>query len=299
MTPALSILLKDILDYAGLFPPASLDMPKAVTEYERHLTEDTVGMLGGFVCPAARLDELARNAECRNWRLSILGTNADSISQALNCVHDDLERIKSFMSENRGFTLSALELRVPPTPRHLEELPRAVETLFSIQPAPHFFYELAWGAEWPRVFSDLKVGGRAIKAKIRTGGLEASAFPTCEQLAAFMIAAREARIPWKATAGLHHPLRKFQREVGTKMHGFLNVFLGAALAWKGGDEAALVELLNEEDAGALQFTDDAVLWRNHVLDRELLSRTRSEFALSFGSCSYQEPIEDLKALKLS
>jgi len=77
------------------------------------------------------------------------------------------------------------------------------------------------------------------------------------------------------------------------------VFLGAALAWKGGDEAALVELLNEEDAGALQFTDDAVLWRDHVLDRELLSRTRSEFALSFGSCSYQEPIEDLKALKLS
>jgi len=302
MTPALSILLKDILDYAGLFPPASLDMPKAVTEYERHLTEDTVGMLGGFVCPAARLDELARNAEGRNWRLSILGTNADSPQNALLLPSDDMQRIRSFFHANREFSLCALEFRVPPTflgSRHLEEMPRIIEMLFEVKPQPHFFYELAWTAPWPTTFASLKRGGRSIKAKIRTGGLEASAFPTCEQLAAFMIAAREARIPWKATAGLHHPLRKFQHEVGTKMHGFLNVFLGAALAWKGGDEAALVELLNEEEAGALQFTDDAVLWRNHVLDRELLSRTRSEFALSFGSCSYREPIEDLKALKLS
>jgi hypothetical protein len=301
MTGALSTLLEDVLDYAGLFPPAGLGMPNAVAEYERHLAQDTIGMLAGFVCPASRLDELARNAGGRNWNLSILGTNADSASEALTFVNDDMHRIESFMSANRGFTLAALEVRIPPTllgSPHLEELPRVVEMLFRVQPEPNVFYECAWNAPWQTAFTALQRGGRSIKVKIRTGGLEASAFPTSEQLATFMIAAREARMPWKATAGLHHPVRRFQREVGAKMHGFLNVFLSAALAWKGGDEGTLVELLNEEDRSAFRFEENRALWRDHVLDRGLLKRTRTEFALSFGSCSYREPIDDLRELDL-
>jgi hypothetical protein len=135
-------------------------------------------------------------------------------------------------------------------------------------------------------------------AKIRTGGLEAAAFPSPDQVASFLIAAREAGVSWKATAGLHHPLRRFRQEVGTKMHGFLNVFCGAALAFAGRDEATLVRILNEEEAAAFRFTDDAFTWRDHRLDRASLARARAEFALSFGSCSYLEPVEDLKALGL-
>ena len=304
MTGSLSTLLADSLDYAGLFPPAGLDMPQAVLEYERYRTDDRFGMLANFVCPAARLDELARNATGRTWTLSILGTNAESPADGLEHLARDLSRVASFLDANRGFTMAGLELRVPPvllgTPAGFEDFVRSVEQELSRSPyAPaKMFYELGWSAHWPSALAVLAQGSGFRGGKIRTGGLEAPAFPSPEQVADFLMAARENRVPWKATAGLHHPLRRFRPEVKTKMHGFLNVFLGAALAYQGRDEAAVVKLLNEEDAGTFRFSDESVTWRDHVLDRGLLSRTRAEFAQSFGSCSYQEPIEDLKEIGL-
>jgi hypothetical protein len=304
MTGSLSTLLADSLDYAGLFPPAGLDMPKAVAEYERHLVEDRVGMLSSFVCPAARLEELGRHATGRTWTLSILGTTAESPADALEILTGDLSRIASFLDANRGFTMAALELRVPlgflGNAAGFEDFVRSVDDEVSLSPhAPgKIFYELGWDTHWPSLLGVLAQDSRLRGGKIRTGGLEAPAFPSPEQVAGFLVAAREIQVPWKATAGLHHPLRRFRPEVKTKMHGFLNVFLGAALAYQGRDEAAVVELLNEEDAGAFRFSDEGATWRDHVLDRGLLSRTRAEFAQSFGSCSYQEPIEDLKEIGL-
>jgi hypothetical protein len=302
MTASLSALLANSLDYAGLFPPAGLDMPGAVAEYERHVSNDPVRMVAGFVCPATRLDELAQSAGGRSWKLSILGSSAASPQEALLHAEDDMQRIAAFMQANRGFTISALEFRVPASlldSPHLEEFPRVVEMLFNAEPQPNIFYELGWTAAWATVFPRLRQGARMFcGAKVRTGGVEPSAFPAPEQLATFMIAAREARFPWKATAGLHHPLRRFHGEVGTKMHGFLNVFLAAGLAWKGSDEATLIDILNEEDASAFRFEDERVIWRDHVLDAEQIHSARSDFALSFGSCSYQEPIDDLKELGL-
>jgi hypothetical protein len=304
MTGSLSTLLADSLDYAGLFPPAGLDMPQAVAEYERHIAEDRVGMLASFVCPAARLEELGRNAMGRTWKLSILGTNAESPADALEHLPRDLSRIASFLDANRGFTMAALELRVAPVllgnAAGFGDFVRSVEEEMSRSPhAPaKIFYELGWDAHWPSLLGVLAQGSMFRGGKIRTGGLEAPAFPSPEQVAGFVIAVREAGVPWKATAGLHHPLRRFHPEVKTKMHGFLNVFLGAALAYQGRDEAAVVELLREEDAGAFRFSDESATWREHVLDRGLLSRSRAEFAQSFGSCSYLEPIEDLKEIGL-
>ncbi len=304
MTGALSTLLNGILDYAGLFPPAGLDMPSAVAEYERHLAEDAVGMLAGFVCPASRLDELAQNAMDRPWKLAILGTGAESVSEALHHVAKDIGRIESFLDTNRRFSISAVELRVPPvllaSAEDLGNFLHGVEEGLSRSAyAPEkIFYELGWSAHWASVLPVLKQGRMFRGAKIRSGGLEASAFPTPEQMAGFMIAARDARVPWKATAGLHHPVRRFRPEVSAKMHGFLNVFLGAALVYQGGDATEVLALLNEEDAEAFRFSDESARWRDRVLDRGLLSRTRAEFALSFGSCSYQEPIEDLRAIGL-
>ena len=304
MTGSLSTLLADSLDYAGLFPPAGLDMPQAIAEYERHLAEDRVGMLAGFVCPASRVAELAQSAGDRPWTLSILGTNAETPADALKLLTRDLSCVASFLDANRGFTMAALELRVPSVllgnAAGFGDFVHSVEEEVSRSPyvPAKIFYELGWNAHWPSLLGVLAQGSRFCGGKIRTGGLEAPAFPSPEQVAAFLVAAREVRIPWKATAGLHHPLRRFRPEVKTKMHGFLNVFLGAALAHQGRDDVAVVELLNEEDAGAFRFSNESAMWRDHVLDRGLLARTRTEFAQSFGSCSYQEPIEDLKEIGL-
>src|SRR5262245_61709861 len=95
MPQALSTPLAARLDYAGLFPPAGLDMPQAVAEYERHRVNDRLGMLANFVCPVARLEELSRNATGKTWSLSVLATNAESPAAALEHLAQDLTRIAS------------------------------------------------------------------------------------------------------------------------------------------------------------------------------------------------------------
>jgi hypothetical protein len=134
------------------------------------------------------------------------------------------------------------------------------------------------------------------RAKIRTGGITADAFPAVDNVAGFLRACKAAGVAFKATAGLHHPLRCVKpltyepnAPTGT-MHGFLNVFLAAAML----DHAE--EILAERDAHAFTFDDDQATWRGHSVTTEELATMRREFAISFGSCSFEEPINDLKEL---
>jgi hypothetical protein len=135
-----------------------------------------------------------------------------------------------------------------------------------------------------------------LRAKIRTGGVTPDAFPPIGDVAMFLRAAKTAGVAFKATAGLHHPLRCLKpltyatdAPTGT-MHGFLNVFLAAALL----DHAD--EILAEDDAAAFAFDDEAASWRGHRVTTEELRVMRHNFATSFGSCSFEEPIGDLRAL---
>ena len=136
---------------------------------------------------------------------------------------------------------------------------------------------------------------RGFRAKIRTGGITEDAFPTPETVASFIRACRSVGIAFKATAGLHHPLRCLRpltyepnAAVGT-MHGFLNVFLAAAMT----EDAEAI--LRETDANAFTFDEDGVNWRDRRVTLDELAATR-QFATSFGSCSFEEPIDDLKEL---
>lgn len=136
---------------------------------------------------------------------------------------------------------------------------------------------------------------RGLRAKIRTGGITADAFPTPESVAGFIRACKETGVPFKATAGLHHPLRCVRpltyepnSAVGT-MHGFLNVFLAAAMT----EDAEAI--LRETDPKAFTFDDEGASWRERRVSVEELRKMR-ELAISFGSCSFEEPIDDLKEL---
>ncbi|HJQ36541.1 MAG TPA: hypothetical protein VKB93_05340 [Thermoanaerobaculia bacterium] len=126
-----------------------------------------------------------------------------------------------------------------------------------------------------------EIAKRGLRAKIRTGG---DAVPSIEQVADFIRACKTEGVAFKATAGLHHPIKS------ATMHGFVNVFIAAAMV----EHAE--EILREEDATAFAFTDEHVSWRGHKVGTEDLAKTRKEFALSFGSCSFEEPIDDLKEL---
>ncbi|MGH3079153.1 MAG: hypothetical protein ACRDPZ_13360, partial [Gaiellaceae bacterium] len=51
-------LLERLIDHAPLFPPASMSMEDALAEDARVRAADTGWIVGRFVCPASRLDEL-------------------------------------------------------------------------------------------------------------------------------------------------------------------------------------------------------------------------------------------------
>lgn len=140
------------------------------------------------------------------------------------------------------------------------------------------------------------IAHRGLRAKIRTGGITPDAFPAVANVAEFIRACKAKGVAFKATAGLHHPLRCVKpltyepnAPLGT-MHGFLNVFLAAALP----DQANAV--LAETDPEAFAFDDDGAWWRGHRVSTEEIIAMRRDFATSFGSCSFEEPIADLRAL---
>ncbi len=139
-------------------------------------------------------------------------------------------------------------------------------------------------------------------AKVRTGGLTPESIPAAEDLAEFLCRAAERRLAFKATAGLHHPVRSDRLLTYAPdaprgvMHGFVNVFLAAAFAWHGTDRETILEVLNETDPCAFQFRDDRVFWRDRYLTSQQIAEARREFAHSFGSCSFEEPLADLREL---
>jgi hypothetical protein len=138
-------------------------------------------------------------------------------------------------------------------------------------------------------------------AKVRTGGVTPDAIPPVKTVATFIRACADRRLSFKATAGLHHPIRAEQALTyepaapRAVMHGFLNFFLAAGFAWHG--ERDLEPILAETDPAAFRF-DDRAHWRDRSLSAEQIRAARERFAHSFGSCSFTEPVRDLEALGL-
>jgi hypothetical protein len=67
---------------------------------------------------------------------------------------------------------------------------------------------------------------------------------------------------------------------------------------RGLDGAEVREIIEEEDAGSFAFTDDGLRWRNHRASVDEIELARRSAVVSFGSCSFDEPRDDLRALGL-
>jgi hypothetical protein len=156
--------------------------------------------------------------------------------------------------------------------------------------------------ELPITENPAPLAGSNGRAKVRTGGLTPDAFPSAEALAGFMARCAKAKVPFKATAGLHHPLRSVQKctydadSPSALMHGFVNVFLAAARLWHGGSDVETVATIDEQSASAFRWDDAGVAWHGQRLTVEQLLAGREQFAISFGSCSFEEPVRDLQQL---
>jgi hypothetical protein len=292
-------LLRDLIDYAGLFPPASLAMATVVANYEAYLQSEWSWILGRFVLPISRLAEFqeklaglpASGTELAPWRLSVLLSNDPAADVAL---------IRNFDAQMNGGAsgrragIESVEAKVA----NAED----ISWLSQIIPAEltaYFEVPLSSSAECVAAIAACER-----RAKIRTGGETADKFPTSTSVVEFIRLCASAGVPFKATAGLHHPLRSVNRftyqpdSASGIMHGFLNVFLAAAFLRAGMDQKLAVLLLEEQSPEAFRFEADEVIWLQHRLTRNEIADTRRDFAISFGSCSFTEPIDDLQSLYL-
>lgn len=135
--------------------------------------------------------------------------------------------------------------------------------------------------------------------KLRCGGVEPAAFPTVEQVAYVIEQCRDAHLPLKFTAGLHHPYRQYDPGVRTHVHGFINVFGAGVLAQVLGLERHdIVAILEEEDPRGFSFTDEFFGWNDAEATLAEVADARQRRVVSFGSCSFDEPVEDLTRLGL-
>jgi len=240
------VLLEGLIDHAALFPPASMSLEDALAEDRAARESPHAAVLNRFVVPAARLAELPPDHAALSVVLASVA-DAELVAGA-----DGVEAVELVLDGARPRSADLVAGY-----RALQ--PLGVETYFEL------VLDESWRDSLPAAIGAVAaVGGRV---KLRCGG---AVTPSVEQVALVVAACRDAGVPFKATAGLHHAVR------GGDEHGFLNL-LAATAAPPGRIEAVLAE----EDHAALEL---------ERADRRLFT--------SFGSCSWREPVDDLVELGL-
>jgi hypothetical protein len=302
-----------LIDYAGLFPPAKLPLADAIDNYGRYRQQPDRWMLGRFIIPATRLDELSNLAgeqfqAADPYNFSILGRSGGNNDEFLAGLQADLDALTTFRQRHGPAVLTnVFEIRLPPgdhSPAALQHLlVSAGHLLGAITP----YYEASPGRNWPDSIATTveaisyynQSAAQPAGFKLRCGGVEAAAFPSPEQVAFALITARDWGVPLKATAGLHHPIRRYDQSVQSHMHGFLNVFGGGILAHVHQlGQSAVQAILEDETAADFTFTNDAFTWRELSATPAQITHLRSHALISYGGCSFDEPREDLRGLSL-
>jgi hypothetical protein len=289
------VLLSGIIDYAGLFPPSQISMPEAVINYATYRGSNYGWMLGRFVTPMPRLEEFIESAQDLlprdgkdPWRLSVIA--GEDIAETIRTVREfnrlNRPRVVADTLEVRANTISKIE-----------------NTVFSLPPEITAYFEISTGDALADLVATLALKGQ--KAKLRTGGVTREDFPSSKQIIRFVRTCMAANVPFKATAGLHHPIRCFKpltyaedAPQGT-MHGFLNTLMMTGFARESFRTSLLEELMEEEFEEVFRFSELGVQWRDqHALSNSHIALLRQRGMHSFGSCSFDEPIADLRALGL-
>ncbi len=292
---AIRALLTEIVDYAGLFPPSKLSMSEAVKNYAKYKNCEYNWMLGRFVVPFSRLGEFLQNAreffvrdEKNGWRLSVLASED---------IYETISRVIEFNAE---FAPNALIDTLEVKAASSEEIEYICEAVPENLP---MFCEIPLDGDIAEMIATLAINRRC--GKIRMGGITEDAFPKTGQIMRFMRTCLAANLPFKATAGLHHPVRCFKPLTYEKnapegmMNGFLNVFLAVAFMKMAYKRSLIKELLQDEWSESFIFDNSGVLWRQeYFLSVAQLKEIRRNNIISFGSCSFEEPIADLQEIGL-
>ena len=322
MTASLRTVLSRAIDYAGIYPPARLPLAEAAAEYARLRDEPAAWMLARFVCPATAVAELAATWPADDDRplvVAAIGTSGESTEELRSRTEEDLAAIAAACAGSRRVIVDQFEVKLPPAlladgdasavaaavAGLLDMLSRglppssllAVEAPVAGAPAAFVRTAIAGIAALNRAAAG--AGRTPVALKVRCGGPVAAAIPTLGELAAVLAACRAHGVAIKATQGLHHPFRRRDHGLGADTHGFLNLMAAAALAGTAGSgPEEIAEVLGDADPGRFRFAEETLTWGTHRLTIADLAAGRRHGVLSFGSCSFAEPRDDLAALHL-
>lgn len=277
---AIESSLTGLFDYAGLYPPASLSMRSAVNNYLDYSRSKHAWALGRFIVNFDRLEELRELAgdSFPQLRLSVIAADSD---------------LTEMTGKVREFPFEAIEMKCGEGSE--------VGRIAALAPSGvSVFFEIGRGEAGLQALKAIAESGN--RAKIRMGGVVPDALPPVSEVVQTLKALADLRLPFKATAGLHHPVRS-RRNLTYKeqsphgiMHGFMNLMCGTCLLHFGGSSNDAERLIAEQDASAWRVSAESIHWRDRSWTVEQLREMRSRFLISIGSCSFEEPIHDLESL---
>jgi hypothetical protein len=262
---------RGLCDDAAVFPPGLAPLADAVPAHRAHRAAPYADLVGPLVLPATALEELPPLLGGRPLDVSITAPSGPcQAAKALTAAAD------------LPITVRGLEVAVPSGMQ-----PEEFFRVLGRTDVP-LYVELPRDDRRPAMIA--AVAARGHRAKFRTGGVKAHLYPSPDELATGIKAVVDARVPFKATAGLHHPVRNTDPETGFHQHGFLNLLLATDAALHGRPVPELAAILSDRDARS-------VASRVASLGEGRAAAARAVF-LSFGTCSITDPLNELADLGL-
>ncbi|MPZ62957.1 MAG: hypothetical protein GEU93_17030 [Propionibacteriales bacterium] len=278
--------MRGLIDDAAIFPPGNAPLARAVTEHRAHRRSGYAELVGPLLVGDRRLPELdpLLDAGTRLDTGVVVTGGAGAIEPAL-----------VWAGRNDRIELRTVEIALRDEPDPARNAQRISTMLSTTLPDA-----ATASIEVPRIGDDRpdagwfaaldEIAASGHRMKYRTGGDEASAFPSDKELAAVISAALDRELEFKCTAGLHHAVRHTAADTGFEHHRFLNVILATRAALDGATDDDVAAILGERDG-------ETVAARIRTTGETALASARRWF-VSFGSCSIHEPLDDLSALGL-
>jgi hypothetical protein len=310
-----------IFDYAGMFPPASLSLSEAFRNYQKYLGCEYDWMLSKFICPFRKASEIITLPEfstldpARKAKLSMLCTPSPLTNNFIAEFAKDVVELSNLGKEFESkLAFETIELKLPndlavngdrkDISIFLDRLTEIVKESFSHR--VFIFCELPLIGDFNLL---MRSAVQAIEIhnekfedtgfKLRTGGTDASDFPAPENIVAALRTCLIHKVTLKFTAGMHHPIRHFDKSIGTMMHGFINVFGAGIIAFRHAiSDHELKKIISEEDPSKFVFTEEGFEWGEWKCSLAEIHGARNSLVQSVGSCSFDEPVDDLKKLGL-
>jgi len=332
MKESLRTFMNGLIDYAGLFPPANLPLNEAINEYFEQLKSENSDMLSRFIIPISKLNDLDEFimlfSDIGALRLSVLGGGGKTDDEYLSKINQNIADINDYRKKHGDkIQIDVIECKMPSNSPSKKTMEKATASLnenelkhyheFAELPVVGMNYstdidDSSWDSEilpTVKLISQMEDAG----VKLRCGGIVKEAFPTVEQVAAMIQTCVIADVPMKFTAGLHHPIRHFADEYDGFMHGFVNTFSAGIFATtfpkpKNSQEKyrmfiLLSHMIDDQNAENFSFSNDSMSWKveddrdtTFEIDAEKIENARKKGMISYGSCSFQEPIDDLTQL---